>query len=118
MAKKTTAKTTEGPRKALERVAEQLGKSRNLRNGRVVLHLSGTDYCLDCSDGRAKVVAGSGGDSAPLVEISGDAATIQAILDGRKDALKQFAAGGLRIRGDLRYFSDKALELGILDTPL
>jgi hypothetical protein len=26
--------------------------------------------------------------------------------------------GGLRIRGDLRYFSDLAVELGILETPL
>jgi len=32
--------------------------------------------------------------------------------------LKHFLAGGFRVRGDLRYFSDLAMEIGILENPL
>ena len=43
---------------------------------------------------------------------------INAILAGTKDARKEFLAGGFRVRGDLRYLSNVALELGILKEPL
>jgi hypothetical protein len=50
--------------------------------------------------------------------VLGDANVVRAIFDGEKDAVKQFLVGGLRVRGDLRHFSDLFLELGILKTPL
>jgi hypothetical protein len=60
----------------------------------------------------------AGADELPLVEVLADAETVRAIIDGEKDAQKQFFSGGIRVRGDLRYFSDLAVELGLLKTPL
>jgi hypothetical protein len=57
-------------------------------------------------------------DAAPAIEIIGDARNISGVLTGQKNALKHFLAGGFRVRRDLRYFSDLALEMGILQNPL
>jgi hypothetical protein len=62
--------------------------------------------------------AEAGLEREPVLEIHADAETVQRILDGEKDAAKQFFAGGIRVRGDLRYLSDVALELGLLEQPL
>jgi hypothetical protein len=50
--------------------------------------------------------------------VIGDARRIRGILEGEKDATRQFLAGGFRIRGDLQYASDLALELGYIEQPL
>jgi hypothetical protein len=55
---------------------------------------------------------------AGQLEVIGDADRIQAILAGEKDGRMQFLAGGFRVRGDLRYLSDIALELGLIKEPL
>lgn len=123
--KKKTAVAAEGAgvKDSLDRAAKKLAKSAVTRKGQIVLHLSGAgggDYCLDCAPGKAQVAAGAAGlaQGTPLIEVTGSASVIRAILDGKKDPLKQYAAGGLTIRGDLGYFSDLALELGIIDNPL
>jgi predicted lipid carrier protein YhbT len=108
---------------SLERLAQRLRESRSLRQGDIVFHLAGSaggNYCFECSESQVRVAesATAGVDRQPLIEVIGNAETIQAIIDGKKDARKQFFAGGLRVRGDLRYLSDIALELGILKTPL
>jgi hypothetical protein len=104
-------------------LAQRLEASANVRSGDIVLHLSGAgggEFCLTCRPGSAVVSpAGRGpGERKPLIEVWGDANVIRSVVDGDKDAVKQFMVGGIRIRGDLRYFSDLALELGILDAPL
>lgn len=123
--RKTTAATKElaSVKDSLARVAKKLAESSSTKQGQIVLNLSGSGgahYCLDCAPGKTTVSEGAAGltQGAPLIEVTGDASVVRSILAGKKDALKQFAAGGLRIRGDLRYFSDLALELGIIDTPL
>lgn len=123
--KKTTAATRDlvNVKDSLVRVAKKLAASSSTKRGQIVLHLSGSggaEYCIDCSPGKATVSEGAASLRAgqPLIEVTGKASTVAAILEGKKDPLKQFAAGGLRIRGDLRYFSDMALELGIIDTAL
>ena len=63
-------------------------------------------------------VPGRAAGEPPLFEVMGEAALVQDILEGRKDALAEFASGSLRIRGDLNYFSELAVELGILKSPL
>lgn len=112
-----------GVEDTLSRVAKRIGESPSARTGQIVFHLAGAgggEYRLDCAPGRAKVTSGAAGlaEGAPVLEVTGDAALVRAILDGKKDPLKQFAAGGLRVRGDLRYLSNLALELGLIDTPL
>jgi hypothetical protein len=95
-----------------------------MKRGDIVFRLTGsgggTSYRVECGDGQARVaettIASTG--SAPLIEVIGDARSIQSILAGEKDARMQFLAGGFRVRGDLRYLSDVALELGLIKEPL
>lgn len=121
---RTTAGTARASfRKSLDGLAARLKDSRRVRKGNVLLRLGGPeagDYVLECTDGGVRINegAGAGIDSSPVLEVMGDSNTIRAIIDGEKDAVRQFYAGGIRIRGDLRYFSDLALELGILKQPL
>lgn len=91
--------------------------------GDVVLHLSGDaggEYCIACEGGKATLAKNLQGaaDRKPVLEVWGDAGVVRAIVDGETDAVKQFLTGGLRIRGNLRLFSDVAVELGILKKPL
>ena len=121
------ARTTGGAARAsfkqsLTGLAARLQSSRRLRRGNVVLRLAGAEageYSLECTEDGVRINEGPiGSDTPPLLEVFGDSNTIRAIIDGEKDAVRQFYAGGIRIRGDLRYFSDVAVELGILKEPL
>ena len=106
---------------SIARLAQKLDASTATKQGQIILHLSGSDggdFRLDCGAGKTTVATAGLTEARPLIEVTGDATVVRAILDGKKDPLKQFAAGGLRVRGDLRYFSDLALELGIIDRPL
>ena len=103
----------------LANVAKRLGAAKAVRGGHIVLHLKGAGggvYHLDCSAGPPKVVKGTPR-AAPIIEVIGDAKRILAIVEGKKDGRRQFLAGGIRVRGDLRYLSDLALELGIIKEP-
>jgi hypothetical protein len=108
---------------SIRRISDRLAKSKCLKAGNIVFTVpeSGTgNYVIACGEALARVVdarAMKTGDM-PLIEVIGDAKRIQSILDGQTDARKQFLAGGLRVRGDLRYLSDLALELGLLKEPL
>ncbi len=105
---------------ALESFAKRLSEAKALGKGSIAFRLSGPEsgqYFLDCSKGVAKLVKGTP-PHHPIIELIGDAARIVAILEGKKDARAQFLVGGFRIRGDLRYASDLALELGIIQDPL
>lgn len=107
-------------RKSLDTLARKLAESKSLRTGSIAFRLSGSDggdFCIQCSQKAATLI-----DIAPLqahsIEVIGDARLLQAIIERRKDARKHFLAGGFRIRGDIRYLSDLALELGILKEPI
>lgn len=105
---------------ALDKFAARVSQADATRNGAIVFRLTGAgggEYCLDCSRGVAKITKEIPSRS-PLIELIGDAPRIFAILEGKKDARAQFFAGGFRVRGDLRYASDLALELGIIEKPL
>lgn len=117
MAEKKTAYSNQ---ERLAKFARKLSKVESLRNGSAIFHLTGDDageFCLQCLGGKASV-ADRMPVGTPVVEVWGDARRIGAILEGKKDARLQFLAGGIRVRGDLRYLSDVALELGIIEEPL
>ncbi len=100
--------------------AQRLGETKAARKGSIALRLTGAgggEYFLDCSKGSVRLAKGMPR-TAPLIEVMGDAKRIQAILAGKKEGRTQFLAGGIRVRGDLRYLSDVALELGIIKEPL
>ena len=105
---------------SLKSFAVRLNKSKVLIRQPMVFKLSGTgggDYFLDWSSGTARVSKGTPAGKV-LVELIGDARRITAVLEGKKDARKQFLAGGFRVRGDMRYISDLAMDLGIVKEPL
>jgi hypothetical protein len=125
-AKTAIAKATGHEKENIEDLLSGLAQNLNsstVRPGDVVFHLSGAtirDICLSCRPDKTILTSTSRGpaDRKPLIEVWGDADVIRSILNGERNAVKQFMMGGLRIRGDLRYFSDLALELGILKAPL
>jgi hypothetical protein len=107
----------------LERLRGRMDECRAVKPGNVDFHLSGAsggEYRISSRGGKSTIssAVARGAGPMPLVEIWGDSDTICAIIDGKKDPVKQFLSGGIRVRGNLRYFSDVAVELGILHKPL
>lgn len=108
---------------SLKRASEQFARSKPVKPGDIVFRLGGQgggSFVVECNEKGVRVFesAAAGADRTPLVEVIGDAKRVHAILDGKKDAREQFLAGGFRVRGDLRYLSEIALELGIIKEPL
>jgi len=104
---------------AFEQLVGRLEQTRSLKRGAIVVKLTNGEagYVLESTDGGVRLMRGEIFEP-PLVEIIGDARRIESVLAGRGDARALFLAGAFRIRGDLRYFSDLAMELGILKEPL
>jgi len=125
MAENADAGTMEpgGLEPALAALAERVSKAKASQPGLVLFHASGPDsgtYQLDIGHGETKVLrlAHAAQETRPRVEIIGDGAILKAIIDGKKDAFRTFLGGGVRVRGDLQYFSSVAYELGFLKNPL
>ncbi|MET3721823.1 hypothetical protein [Arthrobacter sp. UYEF21] len=109
--------------KALSGVAESLSGSPRLAGGQIVVRQTGENpatFVISESDGTLSVADTQGvvNDADTRVEILGDGKVLAAILRGDQDARESFLAGGIRVRGDLRYFSDLAVAARILPTPL
>lgn len=99
---------------------EKVREAKSLRTGSIAFRLTGDEageYYIDNSPQGVRLLK-SAPQSLPLIEVIGDARRIKTILEGKKNARTEFLAGGIRVRGDLRYLSDVALELGILESPL
>jgi len=108
---------------AIEQLSTRLSNCRAVRKGTTLLMRAagdgGGEFHLEMSDGAIRMTkAPAMSPTSPTLEIMGDARLIAAVLNGQKDARKEFLAGGFRVRGDLRYLSDVAMELGILKIPL
>src|SRR5262245_18058393 len=102
---------------SLATLAKRVHQAKATRPGSIVFHAAGAGsgpYRVQTGQGRTRVLpfGGATDEKQPLIELAGEAATLRAILDGKKDALKVFMGGGLRVRGDLAYLSELALELG------
>ncbi len=125
MADKTNAgkKDSGSFEEALSALGQKIQQAKAARPGSIVFHAAGAGsgtYRLHTGHGQTRMVpfGEAADDKHPLIEVIGEAATLQAILDGRKDAVKTFLGGGLRVRGDLNYMSELAYELGFLEKPL
>lgn len=124
MAKQTDpAHARTATNECLAGLADKLRTARARRDGDIVFRLSGEaagNFSLRCDGDTVELVepTAAGTDRAALVEVIGDADVVRSILAGEKDARKQFLAGRFRLRGDLRYASDLAVQLGILSQPL
>ena len=116
MASKSRTKTE----KVLDAFAKRLAKCRRLREGSIGIHVSGKgggNYVIECRPGAADVTRASRRGPHQL-EVMGSATKVRNLISGERDAVAVFLTGGVRIRGDLRYASDLALELGLIDQPL
>jgi hypothetical protein len=105
---------------SLQAFANRVSKTKALRSGSIVFHLSGADggsYFLDCSPGEARLTEGIPGDR-PLFEVIGDSEKVRTLLEAKTDARALFLAGAFRVRGDLPYVSDLALEMGLIQEAL
>lgn len=117
------AKKGKSVQDSLDRLGERMDKCRALKPGDIDLHLSGKsggEYRISSGKGKTTITtaAGRGAGREPLFEVWGDADTIRAIIDGEKDPVKQFLAGNMRVRGNMRYLSEVGVELEILEKPL
>ena len=103
-------------------LASRLEKAASVVPGVIVFRLTGPqggDFRIEHDQRGTRLAAVDQlGAEAPLIEVMGDAETVRAILEGERDARTQFLEGGLRVRGDLRYLSNLATELGLLEAPL
>ena len=105
----------------LEQATKKLSSCRTLKKGVIVVRTTGprgVEYSLESSERDTRLVKRAAMKTPPLIEIIGEARRLDSILAGKKDAVAQFLVGGIRVRGDLRYLSDLALEFGILKKPL
>jgi hypothetical protein len=103
----------------LRGLAPKVAAARKLRRGDIAFHPTGArPVVLAAERGKAEVVPAEGRPGKPVLEVLGDPEAINAVLSGAVEGRKQFLEGGIRVRGDLRYLSDLALELGLLAKPL
>lgn len=105
----------------LNELARKVQGSRKLRRGDIAFRLSGQGKAamvLAADGAGVRVLPAADRQQTPLIEVLGDAETVRKVLTGEVEGRKQFLAGGIRVRGDLRYLSDLALELGLLAKPL
>jgi putative sterol carrier protein len=107
-------------RPALQALAERLHKNRRMRKGHVIFRLSaGDNLHLDCDETSVSMRDGMPQRAdRPRAELIGNGRVLKAILEGKNDPRARFLAGGFRVRGDLRYLSEVAMELGLLDRPI
>lgn len=106
----------------LHDLAPRVQRARRLRHGDIAFRLAGTagkaELVLAADRDGVRVVPAAGRTGTPLVEVLGDPDAVRSVLSGEVEGRKRFLAGGIRVRGDLRYLSDLALELGLLAKPL
>lgn len=106
--------------KALDGFAGNLAGCKALRSGSIAFVMPGKDggeYRVECQAGSARVETG-GLERAHQIEVLGSPDKVKALISGDHDAVTLFLSGGLRLRGDLRYASDLARELGIIQEAL
>src|SRR5712691_6791518 len=106
----------------MKRVADRLGESKRLQKGMIVIRLRGTGgggFCLDCTPKSVKLLERVPRETdTPRIEVIGEAGAIQEILQAKADPVAHFLRGRFRVRGDLQYLSDLAMEFKLIKQPL
>jgi hypothetical protein len=98
------------------------GSGVTLKPGIIAIQFNGdrtSHFHFDCRAKAVRLVKGKpASERRTLISISGGERQLRAIFAGNKDPVKQFLAGGMRVRGDLPYLSDLAMAIGVLKRPL
>jgi SCP-2 sterol transfer family len=87
-------------------------------HGSILVHCTDTDeqFALEGMGGTPRVNRGRG-DGPHQVEVRGPAAVLRAVAEGRQEPARALAAGGIRVRGDLRYLEAVLKDAGLLECP-
>jgi hypothetical protein len=120
---KQSLKDVEGRFEALQQAvkttARELHREGILRPGVIVFRAPDSEATFAVRVDETGVQLEFGGDyGEPLLEVRGNPRRIQAIQRGKKDARKQFFAGGIRVRGDMHYLNELGMRLGFLKTSI
>ena len=65
--------------------------------------------------GHSPKVAKQKGNQAPIVQVTGPASKIKDVLEGKVEASRAIASGGIRVRGDLSYLETVLKDAGLLE---
>jgi hypothetical protein len=100
---------------SLTALSRKLEGSALLKQGSILFRFtdSGEECCVE-SRGREARVTRAASVMSPLVQVSGPAAVLKAIMDGRREVRSAFAAGGIQAQGDLMFLEALLKELGLL----
>lgn len=75
---------------------------------------TGEEYALEGVGGTPRVNQAPG-EGPHQIEIRGPTNMLRAVIEGRQEASRALAAGGIRVRGDLPYLEAVLRDLGLLD---
>ena len=105
---------------ALREVTEKLADCRSLKKGTILFRTTDDEgqFALECSDRGVQIRQDPSQQTPAAIEIIGSSRQLRGVLAGEIDARARFLAGAFRVRGDLRYLSDLAVELNLLKEPL
>ena len=94
------------------RVSERVPRDR----GSIMVRSTDTDdqFSVEGIGARPRVTRGPTA-TDPAVMVSGPSAVLRAVLDGELEASRAFAAGEIRVRGDLTYLEAILNDLNLLD---
>jgi len=101
----------------LAALASRLSDGIRVKRGGILLRCtdSGEEYYVQGSGNDARVTSGAAGDSTPvLVRIAGPTSVLAAVMSGQKEASRAFAAGGLKVSGDVAYLESLLKDLSLL----
>jgi SCP-2 sterol transfer family protein len=103
---------------ALLALGGRVSKAVPRAHGSIVVHCTdtGEEFALE-GMGSAPRVSRGRGNGPHQVEVRGPAAVLRAVAEGRHEPARALAAGGIRVRGDLRYLEAMLKDVGLLECP-
>lgn len=115
MAKKTGAQSAAF--KALEAITKRFASVETREPGAIQFQLTGDeggDFALEVDNRRqVKQTAGNSQQKRKIL-VTGDGDKVRMVLEGKRDPAKAFLAGGIQVRGDIRYLERVLQELKLL----
>lgn len=103
--------------KALETVAKRFASLEARKPGAIQFRLTGGEsgeFALEVDDRRQVKQTAGKSRQKPRIQVTGDGKQVRMVLEGKREATKAFLAGGIQVRGDIRYLERVLLELKLL----
>jgi hypothetical protein len=103
--------------KTLKDFSTRLASLEARKPGAIQFHLSGTEsgeFALEVDQQRRVTQIAGRSRLTPLIRITGDGKQVRMVLESKRSAAKAFLAGGVQVRGDIRYLENVLRELKLL----